>query len=89
MKLIKYQKKELIERASYASAPEDIIKTQTRYYILQGTRLYKVAGFRELRNVLADRKAEVDAYMNKQQLSWKNEADIIDLVAYYNSLEIK
>jgi hypothetical protein len=87
--LIKYQKKELIERASYASAPEDIIKTQSRYYLLHNKRLYKVAAFRDLKNILADRKTEIDAYITKQQPSWKNETDIINLVAYYNSLQNK
>lgn len=87
--LMKYQKKELVERATYASAPEDIIKTQTRYYVLQGNRVHKVASFRDLRNIFIDHKTEVDGYISKQQPSWKNEEDIVNLVAYYNSLEAK
>jgi hypothetical protein len=84
--LIKYQKKDLVEKSSYASAPEDVIKTQVRYYLLMGNRLYKVSSFRDLRDIFVDRKPALDAYINKQNLSWKNEADIIGVVAYFNSL---
>jgi hypothetical protein len=86
VQLVKFQKKELVEKSTYASAPVDVIKTQTRYYLWYDNRLYKVASFRDLLNVFVAHKAELEAYLNKQSPSWKNEADIIDVVAYYNSL---
>jgi hypothetical protein len=84
--LVKYHKKELIEKSSYASAPVDVIKTQTRYYLVHNERIYKVNSFRDLRNIFIMRDKEMDEYFSKGQRSWKSEADIATVVAYYNSI---
>jgi len=84
--LLKFQKKDLVEKADYASAPIDVIKTQTKYYLWYDNRLVKVASFRDVRNFFTAHKAELEAYINKQDPSWKNEEDIIKVMAYYNSL---
>ncbi|HYC27862.1 MAG TPA: hypothetical protein VEB42_03585, partial [Chitinophagaceae bacterium] len=84
--LLKYDKKELVEKSNYAAAPVNLIKTQTRYYLWYDNRLFKVASFRDLRNVFTARSAELKAYLDKQKPSWKDEADIINVVSYYNSL---
>ena len=84
--LVKYQKKELVEKSSYASAPVDVIKTQTRYYLWYDNRLFKVSSFRDLREVFAAHKTELQAYLDKEKPSWKEEAHIINVVSYYNSL---
>lgn len=84
--LVKYQKKELVERFNYAAAPVDVIKTQTRYYLWYDNRLFKVSSFHDLREIFTAHKAELEAYLNKQKPSWKDEAGIINVVSYYNSL---
>lgn len=84
--LIKYHKKELVEKSSYASSPVDVIKTQNRYYISLNDRLYKVSNFREVRNVFFAHGKEIDEYLRNKQPSWKKEGDVAGLVAYYNSI---
>ncbi len=84
--LIKYHKKELVERSSYAAASTEQIKTQARYYLLYDGLLHKVNAFRDLHSILTAHNKELDEYINKQHPSWKKEEDIISVIAYYNSI---
>ena len=85
-RLFKYHKKELSEVATYATAPVDRIKTQTRYYLLFDNKLQKVNSLRDVQEILFSRSKELNEYIKKNKLSWKNETDIIALISYFNSL---
>ena len=85
-RLFKFHKKELAEVSVYAGAPVDKIKTQARYYLFFGNKLTKINSIRDIQEILTARGKEVGEYINRNKPSWKDETDIIGLVAYFNSL---
>ena len=87
--LLKYQKKEKEEIFNYSGPGTDRIKTQRRYYVLASNHIYKVNSIRDIQDVFKSHSPEVDEYVKKEKPSWKNDADIIALIAYYNSLPAK
>lgn len=67
-----------------------IVKTFTnnsKYYIsknkqLQFIKLYKS----EVLNVLSDKQDKIQSYIDEKKLSFRKEADLVDVLKYYNSL---
>jgi hypothetical protein len=53
---------------------------------LTGSVFTPINKFKQLPELLKDKKEELTAYMNIKNLSGKSDADYIKLVAYYNSL---
>ncbi|HYF32440.1 MAG TPA: hypothetical protein VD993_15050 [Chitinophagaceae bacterium] len=87
--LLKFQKKEREEVWSYTGPPSERIKAQKKYYVLMGDRMHKVSSIGDIRDVFKSHAKELDEYIRNEKPSWKNDADLIALVAFYNSLPAK
>ena len=88
VKLLKADRKSIGEERAFNSAKTDkVILSETSYlFATDGNAQPLKAEKSNVDVVFADHKSEVNAYIKKQKLSFKNEGDLIALVMYYNSL---
>jgi hypothetical protein len=85
--LYKYFSKNLIENKPYGSATvEQSIVTVEKFLILNNSVFTWVKKWKELPDLLSDKKNELNAFINSKKLSGKSEADYTELITYYNSL---
>lgn len=59
----------------------------TRYYVMKNNTLQQIKlGKAEILGVLSDKKQQVEAYVDKNNLSFKRDKDVAIIFNYYNSL---
>lgn len=85
--LYKHYKKNVVEVASYNLASNKVFEDRLTFYILKNGEAELVTlSKKTLQEVVADKWAQVDAYMQQNNLSSKNEAGWTAAITYYNSL---
>ncbi|HEY0896301.1 MAG TPA: hypothetical protein VGE15_07100, partial [Sphingobacteriaceae bacterium] len=87
-KLIRKKIKQISESKEYnsASVTRKFVELES-LYIVKGSELTKIR--KDKKSVLAalgDKTAQLESYIKSEKLNIKNEAGIVSLVAYYNSL---
>ncbi len=79
--------KEIIEEKPYGSATtEQRIQTKKAYVIVYNNALFGFTKIKQLPEILANKKQELETYLQKQPKNSSEENRIVDLVSYYNSL---
>jgi hypothetical protein len=78
----------IIERVTSGMNIEQVFTPRTRFYIRKDGRYQSVSGKRSLLKLFAPKKKELNLYIRRQQLSFKEAPDsaIVRLVTYYESL---
>lgn len=85
--LFKQYKKIMKEDRPYNSATyEQFIQTNIRYFVLWDGQWKKIVRVKDLVNVLSDKKAEVQQFINSKGLSGSNQEDLEAVISYYNGL---
>jgi hypothetical protein len=69
-----------------AATTEQRIKTVARYYVLKDSEIKPAKKWQNLLDLFSDRKADIQEYINKNQLKGKSESDFVSLVKFYNEL---
>ena len=79
--------KVITETKPYGSATtEQIIHTSARYYILYKDQLIRIKKFKDLADILDDKKTQVQSYITANKLTGKSDEDYNKVVSYYNEL---
>ncbi|HEU5164790.1 MAG TPA: hypothetical protein VFU29_04580 [Chitinophagaceae bacterium] len=85
--LYKQYKKKMFENKPYGSATvEQSIKTDLRYFVLISDKWVRIKKIKELMDLLADKKNEVQKFVADKNLTKDSEANFEAIVAYYDSL---
>lgn len=85
--LYKLDRKIIRENKRYGSSTtEQQIETNPQYAVMYKQSVVPVKKWKELPNILSDRKIELTAYIRQHGLEGKSEADYINVVDYYNGL---
>jgi len=88
--LYKRHNKSVREDKPYGSATtEQHITTSYNYYIIVNSVFTPVKKFKSLPDILQDKKAELQEYINLNSLTGKSDKDYSAVVAYYNNLVAK
>ena len=88
-KLLKAQKKAILEtKAFYSGVVEKTVVEDIKYYILKPDKsLVPLKNDKKaLLNELKDKETELKKYIGNQNFNFKNDEDLMNLFAYYNSL---
>ncbi|QKJ28957.1 hypothetical protein HQ865_04045 [Mucilaginibacter mali] len=87
-KLLKQPVKEIQETKTYGSAvASKTFIAADKYFVMSNGKLTAVKKDKKaILAALAGKQAEVEAYMKKESLNFKNDADLAKLFIYYNSL---
>ncbi|MCX2738418.1 hypothetical protein [Pontibacter anaerobius] len=87
VKLLKKSHKVIREEKAYGTATiSKNVLEYTNYYITQGSQLVKVKNEKNLLQLLPGHTQELEGYIKKNKLKLKEDAEMAQLVAYYNSL---
>jgi len=79
--------KKLTESKPYGSSlTEQTIHTTDQYFILSGGIYTRVKKLKELPDLLAGKRNELNALISNKRLSGKSDQDFIDVVSEYNTL---
>lgn len=79
--------KTIRENKPYSSATyEQTILTTNRYYIFKNALLTQISKFKQIPDMLQDKKNELLEYINSNNLTGRGDADYIALIEYYKSL---
>ena len=79
--------KVITETRPYGSATtEQVINTSSRYFILYNNQLIRIKKFRDLPDILTDKKTEVQYFINANKLTGKGDEDYNMVVTYYNDM---
>jgi len=82
--------KTISENKPYGSATvEQIITTSVHYFVMVNSVFIAIKKFKELPDLLKDKKNELKAYITSKNLSGKSDADYLALISYYNGLVAK
>jgi len=87
--LLKKTKKSIIQNATYNTANIEKTIASSTLYALQAAdqKVTMVKGDKKaFLKALADRSKEIEAYVNEQNIDFKNDADLVKLITYYNTL---
>jgi len=85
--LFKQYLKDIQESQPYGAATyEQHIVTHERYMVLYKNNFTEIKKTKDITEMFADKKAEVQKHISEQKLSAKFDADLIAIVNYYNSL---
>ena len=77
--------KVITETKPYGSATtEQVIHTSSRYFILYNNQLIRIKKFRDLADILSDKKTEVLSFITSNKLNGKSDEDYNSLLSYYN-----
>ncbi len=88
-KLLKSQVKNILEtKAFYSGVVEKTVVEEIKFYILKSdNKLVLLKNDKKsLLSELKNKESELEKYIRNQNLSVKNEEDLVNLFAYYNSL---
>jgi hypothetical protein len=90
LKLYKRHFKVIRENKPYGSATtEKYITTSYSYYILHNAAFTPVKKFKNLPDMLQDKKSELIEYIKSKNLTGISDKDYMVLVSYYNSFKTK
>jgi hypothetical protein len=79
--------KVITETKPYGSATtEQIIHTSSKYFILFNNQLIRIKKFKDLADMLSDKKSEVQTFIKTNKLTGKNDEDYNMVVSYYNDM---
>jgi hypothetical protein len=82
--------KKIDEVRPYGSATiEQIITTVNQYFLFANSTFSAVKKFKDLPGLLADKKEDLNKYINSMKFTGKSDADYTDLVTYYNQISTK
>lgn len=85
--LYKRHFKSIKENKPYGIATvEQTITTSSYYYILINSVFTPVKKIKQLPDMLQDKKAQLQEFINSKNLTGKTDKDYMELVAYYNGL---
>ncbi len=77
--------KSIIEVTDYNSMPRKVIEEKINYYLLRDGNLQRTSLSKKgLQEAFAEKQASVDAFIKKETLSAKNEADWIRIIDHLN-----
>ena len=86
--VFKQIKKQVSENKPYGSATiERSLQTSFQYYALYNGNFIQVKKFKEIPDVLGDKKNEVSQYIKSNNLSGKTDDDYRTVFNYYNGLK--
>ena len=86
-KLYKFHKKHLNESKPYGSATfEQTIKDLPQYFVLNNGSMVRIKKWKEITDVLNDKKAQLEKYISENNLAGKKDDDYIRVITYYNIL---
>jgi hypothetical protein len=86
--IFKKIKKQMNEEKPYGSATiERSIHTSFQYYALYNGTFIQVKKFKELPDVLSDKKEQITQYIKANNLSGKTDDDYRSVFNYYNGLK--
>lgn len=81
-------KKQINEDKPYGSASiEQTIVTGARYFVLQNGDLVEVKKFKDLPEILSDKKEELSQYIKNNKLTGKADSEYRSVINYYNELK--
>lgn len=79
--------KSITETKPYGSATtEQIIHTSSKYFILYNNQFIRIKKFRELPEILNDKKADVQSFIASKKLTGKSDEDFNMVISYYNDM---
>ena len=85
----KFQK-EIVETRPYGAATyEESIKTSSVFFVAHNNMFIRIKKIKEIPDILSDKRAELNNYINSKNLTGKTDSDYTSLVDYYNSLQAK
>ena len=85
--LYRLDRKIVRENKRYGSSTtEQQIETKPQYAVLYKQSVVPVKKWKELPDILSDRKKEITDFIRQHELTGKSEADYINVVDYYNGL---
>jgi hypothetical protein len=80
-------RKELTEEKPYGSATtEQRIKTKKEYIIFYNNALFSFSKIKQVPAILANKKTELETYLQKQNKNSPEEDRITELISFYNTL---
>jgi hypothetical protein len=86
-KIVRFTEKQDPKALESASKPARFTRTQDEYYYkIDNGEVSKVGSLKNLIESLPDKKDDVTSYAKKEKISTRNEAELLKLVKYYNSL---
>lgn len=88
--ICKLVEKRIEEMKPYGSATfEENIATVNRYFVFINSVLSAIKKFKDLPDILSDKKVDLKKYISNKKLTGKTDEDYADLVMYYNGLVTK
>lgn len=85
--LYKLDVKQLSEMSEINAGIVKTFANNSKYYISKNKQLQFVKlNKAEVLSVLSDKQAKVEAYINDKKLSFRKEADLVDVLKYYGTL---
>lgn len=85
----KFQK-EIVETRPYGAATyEEAIKTINLFFVTYKNTFIRIKKIKDLPDILFDKQAELNNFINRKNLAGRTESDYIAVVEYYNSLQPK
>jgi DNA-binding PadR family transcriptional regulator len=88
--LYKQYKKRIQENTPYGSATvEQTIKTNILFYVLFNKQWTKIKKLKDLPTILADKKDEIQKFINEKNLTADNEASYDAVIDHYNNLVVQ
>jgi len=77
----------VLPQAYKEAQPAEFVHTSDMYYLdLQGKGAVRISSKKELLNILSDKKAEVEKFINSNRLGVRSVDDLARIVSYYNTL---
>lgn len=74
------------DRPYNSATTEQTIHTSGQYFIFANATFSHIKKFKDLSDLLEDKKAELNTYISSNSLSGKSDADYAAVISYYNSL---
>lgn len=82
--------KKITESRPYGSATvEQVINNMNQYFLIVNSVVTRIKKFKDLPDLLKDKKNELSNYINNKNLSGKLDTDYSALISYYNNLTAK
>lgn len=88
LQLLKLTRKEVVEEKNIQSGEmRKTFKTYEEYYLFSGSKMVKLKKEKDfITGFMTDKQSEIDDYLKNNKVSFKNLADLRNIIGYYNSL---
>lgn len=88
LQLLKLIRKEVVEEKNIQSGEiKKTFKTYEEYYLFSGSKLVKLKKDKDFVTAfMTDRQPEINDYLKRNKVSFKNLPDLKNIIGYYNSL---